>query len=149
MKKLFKTSHFISAIVIATLLLPTMAFGAGLIPCGDDLNGDGMIKDMQVLGVVYLKEECNFDDVILLINAVIKFLIYNVAVPVSALVFVFVGAKLILNQNKESAWSEAKDNFWNIIKGFGIILVAYVVIKFALYALLSADQITVMQFMLG
>lgn len=84
--------------------------------------------------------DCDFEDLITLANRIVKFLMYNVAVPLAALGFVFSGAKLILNQDKEGAWSETKESFWNIGKGFGIILGSYVLIKAILYAFLNTEQ---------
>lgn len=84
--------------------------------------------------------DCQFKDLITLANNIVKFLMYSVAVPLAALGFVFSGAKLILNQDKEGAWSETKESFWNIGKGFAIMLGAYVLIKAILYAFLNTDQ---------
>lgn len=91
---------------------------------------------------------CGFNDLITLVNNVIHFIIYYIAVPLAALGFMWVGGNLVLNQNKESAWSDAKEKFWDIGRGFGIILGAYVLIKMALFAFLSEEQINFMSFML-
>lgn len=90
---------------------------------------------------------CTFDDVIKLANNVIHFLMVDVAVPLAAIGFMFSGAKLVLNQDKEGAWSEAKEGFGNIGKGFLLMLGAYILIKTILFAFLTQEQATLVQFM--
>lgn len=102
------------------LTLPFFAHGAsGLIPC------DG--------------PECGFSDVMKLANNIIHFLLYDVSIPLAAIGFMWAGANLILSQNKESAWSDAKGRFESIGIGFGIMLGSYVLIKVILYAFLNTD----------
>lgn len=104
----------------ALFALPLLAHGAsGLIPC------DG--------------PECGFSDVMKLANNVIKFLLYDVSIPLAAIGFMWAGANLILSQNKESAWSDAKGRFESIGTGFGIMLGSYVLIKVIIYAFLNTN----------
>lgn len=81
--------------------------------------------------------DCDFNSLITLANNVVKFLVFTVSVPLAALGFMFVGARLVLNQNKEGAWSEAKQSFEYIAIGFGIILAAFLLIKFVLSTFLN------------
>ena len=100
------------------LTLPFLAHGAsGLIPCEGP--------------------ECGFSDVMKLANNIVKFLLYDVSIPLAAIGFMWAGANLILSQNKESAWSDAKGRFESIGIGFGIMLGSYVLIKVVLYAFLN------------
>lgn len=91
--------------------------------------------------------KCGFNDLIILSNNIIKFLMLKVAVPLAALGIMFVGAKMVLSSNKESAKTEAKESFTNIAIGFLIMLGAYVFIKTIIFALLSDEQKNFMQFM--
>lgn len=113
-----KTAAVLSFVVLA---LPILAYGASgkLIPC------DG--------------PECGFSDVVKLANNIIHFLLYDVSIPLAAVGFMWAGANLILSQNKESAWSDAKGRFESIGIGFGIMLGSYVLIKVVLYAFLNTD----------
>ncbi len=137
-----------AVLLVAMLTMPMMVFGAGLIPCGNDINGDGIVKNVVVGGIVTVKEECGFSDILVLANTVIHFLMYQVAVPLAALGFVYTGARLILFQNKEGEWTEAKGRFGDIAMGFGIMLGAFVLIKVVLAAFLGCNQIEFMRFML-
>lgn len=90
---------------------------------------------------------CTFDDVIKLANNIIKFLMYDVAVPLAALGFMFMGARMVLFPDKESEKTKAKEGAMDIIKGFAIMLGAYVLIKTVLFMFLTSDQTTFLGFM--
>lgn len=102
----------------------------------------GVVFIIPVIGLAQVGIPCNgpdcdFNSLITLANNVIKFLVFTVSVPLAALGFMVVGAKLVLNQNKEGAWSEAKQSFEYIGIGFGIILAAFLLIKFILSVFLN------------
>lgn len=138
-----KTAATILSLTI--FIMPTMAFGASLIPCGQRAG----TASITVGGASYpTTNECGFNDLIILANIIIKFLMIDVAVPLAALGIMWAGGNLIVNQNKEGAWTEAKESFGNIGMGFLIMLGAFVLIKFALFTFLNTDQITFMKFML-
>lgn len=125
---------FSSILIFAIFALPLVASAQLGIPCG----GDTPPAD----------HPCGFNDLIILINNIIHFIIYYVAVPLAALGFMYVGGRLVLFPNKEGEWTKAKGIFWDIGMGFGIILGAYVLIKMVLFAFLSEEQINFMKFML-
>jgi len=97
----------------ALLCTPVLANAAGLVPCGGPTQ-----------------PACDFHYLTVMANTIINFLLYYVAIPLATLGFMWTGARLIIFQNKENEWSEAKKNFWTIAQGFGIILAAFVLIKF-------------------
>ncbi|HBB43779.1 MAG: hypothetical protein UW27_C0017G0090 [Parcubacteria group bacterium GW2011_GWA1_44_13] len=117
----------VSFFVISTIFLPMHMSAQVGIPC----NGP----------------DCGFDDLIMLVNNVIKFLIFAVAVPLAALRFMYAGALLILNPKKEEAKTKATGIFWGVGVGFAVMLGAYVVIKTILFAFLTDEQASFMQFM--
>ncbi|MCK9344927.1 MAG: hypothetical protein M0P64_02230 [Candidatus Pacebacteria bacterium] len=116
-----------TAIAAAILSLPLLSAAQVGIPC----NGP----------------DCTFDSLIQLVNNIIKFLMFGVAVPLAAIGFMFVGAKMVLSSNKESAKTEAKESFGNIVKGFLIMLGAYVVVKTIVYSFITDEQKTFMGFL--
>ncbi len=124
MKKTFASVLYFS--VLVSFLLPMYVSAQVGIPC------DG--------------PDCGFDDLIVLANNIIKFLMFSVAVPLAAIGFMWVGGNLIINQDKEGAWSKAKGSFWDIAMGFGIMLVAYVLIKTVLFAFLTEESASFVQF---
>ena len=111
----------------AVLALPVVAWAQVGIPC------DG--------------PNCDFNSLIQLINNIIKFLMFSVAVPLAALGFMFMGGKMVISSNKESAKTEAKEGIGLIIKGFLIMLGAYVFIKTILFMFITDEQKTFMNFM--
>lgn len=143
--KILNQKTAVAVLSLAILVVPAVALGAGLIPCGRPAGTDPII----VGGAPYLTtNECGFNDLIILANIIIKFLMIDVAVPLAALGIMWAGGKLVVNQNKESAWSEAKESFGSIGMGFLIMLGAFVLIKLVLFTFLSNDQIEFMKFML-
>ncbi|MHB1118410.1 MAG: hypothetical protein ACYCZ7_02740 [Minisyncoccota bacterium] len=94
---------------------------------------------MAQIGIPCSGTDCTFEDLVTLANNIVKFLVFSVSVPLAALGFMWAGASLILNQNKEGAWSEAKERFGNIGMGFGIILAAFLLVKLVLYAFLNTE----------
>lgn len=89
------------------------------------------------IGIPCNGADCGFNDLIVLANNIVKFIVFQVSVPLAALGFMVVGARLVLNQDKDGAWSEAKQSFEMIAKGFAIILAAFLLVKFVLSAFLS------------
>lgn len=83
--------------------------------------------------------DCEFNNLIDLANTIISFLIYDVAVPLAALGFMYAGARMVLYQNKEKEWTAAKEMMTNIGYGFAIMLGSFVLIKFVLYQFLDSE----------
>ncbi|MBI5400921.1 MAG: hypothetical protein HZB12_02310 [Candidatus Yonathbacteria bacterium] len=129
------------ALSFALLVLPTIAYGAGLIPCGDPA-GD----PVAAAAVPPTNHPCGFNDVIVLANNIISFLMFKVSIPLAALGFMYAGARLVLFQKKEGEWTAAKERFGDMAMGFGYILGAYVLIKTVLYAFLTTEQVNFMKF---
>ena len=135
----------VAVLSLAIFIVPTVVFGASLIPCGQRTGS----APITVGGASYqTTNECGFNDLIILANIIIKFLMIDVAVPLAALGFMWVGGNLIVNQNKEGAWTAAKESFGNIGMGFCIMLGAFVLLKLVLFTFLSTEQINFMKFML-
>ena len=130
---------------LAIFIVPSMAFGASLIPCGQRAGSDPITVGSASYETT---NECGFNDLIILANIIIKFLMIDVAVPLAALGIMWAGGKLIINQNKEGAWTEAKESFGNIGMGFLIMLGAFVLIKLVLFNFLSTEQATFVKFLI-
>ena len=111
-----------AATVIAGIIfsIPLFVYSAGLVPCGGPNE-----------------PACDFNQLIVMVNTIIHFLMYIVAVPLAARGFMWVGGNLILSQDKASAWSTAKERFWDIGKGFAIMIGAFLLIKFILSQFLA------------
>ncbi|MDD5152977.1 MAG: hypothetical protein PHS95_03245 [Candidatus Pacebacteria bacterium] len=121
--KIRKISQIVLSIGIFTLPMIVFAQTKGVIeiPC------DGSASD-----------PCTFGDLITLANSIITFLLY-LLVPLMTLAFMWIGGNFLLNTNKESARTEAKDRLLNIAKGLGIIVAAFILIKLILTTFLTPD----------
>lgn len=104
-------------LILGILLVATTASAAGLVPCGDSAA-----------------DECTLSDLIGLGQNIINFLIY-IGVFIGVLMIAWAGATLLLSQGNESAMEKAKSRIWNVVIGFVIILLAYLIINTILFVL--------------
>lgn len=81
--------------------------------------------------------KCGFYDLLKLANTIVKFLFYDIAMPLVAIGIMYAGARLIIFQNKEKEKTAAKDMLTNIAYGFALMLGTFVLIKFVLSQFLS------------
>ena len=126
------TTIFAYGLVFSLLALPVVASAAGLVPCGGPSP----------------ETPCDFNHLILMVNGLIKFALFTLAVPIAALAFMWAGASLVLQQDKQHAWTEAKERFQNIAIGFAIIMAAFIGIKFILYTFLETEQYDFVRFLI-
>lgn len=132
--KIYKTLVHLS--VLALLVGPLAVNAAGLVPCGGtDATGNP-------------ENACTFNDLILMVNKLVQFALYTLAIPLTALAFMYAGARLVLFPEKEHEWSDAKERFLDIGKGFAIIMVAFLGIKFVLFTFLTTDQYNFVNFLI-
>ncbi len=116
-----KNKQIISATILAGFIigLPFAATAAvHLVPCEND---------------------CDFNQLMIMANRIINFLLYSVMVPLIALGFMYVGARLVLFQEKEAEWTKAKESFLVMAQGVFIIISAFILIKFVLFQFLNTD----------
>lgn len=122
--------------IAIVLVFPLMVSSAGLVPCGGPA-GD-MYTDNQG-NMQDASHPCGFDDIIIMANTIIHFIMYDVIVPLIAIAFMYVGGRLVLFTEKESEWSKAKESFKNIGIGIFIVLGSFLLIKFILFQFLNTD----------
>lgn len=91
------------------LFLPLVSFSAGLIPC------DGA--------------DCDFNKFIELINNVINFLLFRLALPIAAISFAYAGFLLVTSGGSESKKTEAKNIFTGVAIGFIIAVAAWLIVN--------------------
>ena len=75
-------------------------------------------------------DNCGFNDFITLINRVISFILFNLAIPISAIMFAYAGF-LMLVPGRESANKRTKGNeiFWNVVWGLIIVAAAWLIVR--------------------
>lgn len=119
----YQAKIFSSISILAIIVAPSVVMGAGLVPCG---GGGG-------------EPICDFNQLIVMTNNIISFLLFKVAIPLAALGFMVAGAMLVLMPNKEGEWTKAKERFESIGMGFLIILGSFLLVKLVLFTFLNTD----------
>lgn len=91
-------------------------------------KGGGLMPDCPATG-------CGFDELMTLINNVIKFLLFTIATPLAALIFVYAGIMLLTSGGSSEKMTTAKKILKNVIIGYVIALAAWLIINTILTSL--------------
>jgi hypothetical protein len=110
----------IHLLALIMLLVPVLALAqpvtGRLVPC------DGL--------------DCNFNKFMELINTVISFILFNLAVPLAAIMFAYAGVKLLFSGGEKSdARTKAKEIFTNTVIGLALAAGAWLIIRTILFVL--------------
>jgi hypothetical protein len=113
--------------ILLMLTLPVLSFALvatppppeGLIPCD---------------GTVYYP--CGFDQFIHLINNIIHFALFDLALPIAAVMFAYAGFKLVTSGGNTEARNTAKNVFTNTAIGLVLAFACWVIVK-ALFVVLG------------
>lgn len=98
--------------LLLTLILiafPLAVFADPIIPCGAE-------------------GECTFQDLFVLIQNVISFLLFKLAVPLAAIAFAWAGILFVVYSGNEGKRSEAKSIIWYAIIGLALALAAWLIV---------------------
>jgi len=125
MKFLSKIIAIALLVPMFALLVPHAAFAqtktvSGLIPCGNGALVGGMVAE---------NERCTFDDLIILAQIVINFLIFRIAAPIAAVMFAYAGFLWLTNGGNESKITQAREVFWMVFWGLVIALAAWLTVN--------------------
>lgn len=126
-------------IFAALLLVPVASLHAGtcppteLIPCGCD--------NSPVNGIVEGAEMCTFDDLIILAQNFINFLIFKIASPLAAIMFAYAGFLYLTNGGNESKVKQAHDIFTAVFIGLVVALGAWLLIYFIVNFFLAPSYV--------
>lgn len=115
--------------LVALVLFPLMVFatqhGGGIVPCGNDLNGDGKVGP---------EEACRFEHFIIGLNTLINTLIL-IAASLAAISFAYAGWLYMTAQGNTSQIESAHKIFGKVLTGFVIALSAWLIVKALLVGL--------------
>lgn len=131
MKKITKFTIIFSLIAFITFD-PTLSFAqSGLIPCGTektkietiiDANG----KETQTGGEII--NPCEFSDIFKLINDVVNFLLFTLALPIAAIMFAYSGFLMLFSGGDSGKRTKAKGIFWNVVLGLILAAAAWLIV---------------------
>ena len=110
-----------------------------LIPCGNDYNGDHVVSNVDKEGKPVPNEECGFVGLIQLINNVIKWLI-KISTLIATGVFMYAGFLLLTSGGNPSKMTQAKAMLLKVVIGYGVILLAWVLVYTIVNALTNPES---------
>jgi len=113
MKKIFTT------ISLLVLLIPNLTFAAGLVPCGDDLNGNGKID---------ANEACTFCHFFVLLDNVIDFILTKIIPSLAILFLVIGGLVLLFAGGNPNLVSLGKKIITSVVIGFAIVYGSWLIV---------------------
>ena len=106
-----------SFLIIAILVVPLVS-KAALVTCG---VGDA--------------DPCTFPDFFVLLNTIMEFLVVTVAVPLAVVTIVYGGIIITIYASNSNKREEGKKIIWTAIKGFVLVLAAFILVKFIVLSL--------------
>lgn len=112
--------------------------GGGLIPCGltnKELKIDPVTKK-TIGGEIIVP--CTFDHALILINNVVNFLLFYLAVPLAAVVFTYAGIQLLISGGSSEGMQKAKAVFTSTALGLILAVAAWLIIH-TLLAIVGYD----------
>lgn len=106
MKKIKKV--LIYSLVFMFLITPIVSFGAPLVQC---------------------KDGCGWNDLMTLINTVITFILFRMAIPIAAIMFAYAGILLLTSGGDPAKKTKAKELFTGVAIGLIIAAAAWLIIN--------------------
>lgn len=79
-------------------------------------------------GIVKCIQNCGFNDFIHFINEVVDFIFKYVAMPFAAIMFCYAGVLLVTSGGNQESMKKAKSIFINVLIGFVLALVAWLIV---------------------
>lgn len=116
----------------------------GLVQCGrktiikteDIIDNDGKKVGTREYEILDPSDACNFDELMHLINNIINWILFGLAIPIAGIMFAYAGFTLITaGGDNAGARTKAKDIFLNAAIGLTLAFVAYILVKFILKTL--------------
>ena len=105
-----KTKQILFIILIfSTLITPFFSYAAGLVPCAGS--------------------DCNFNALMTLFNKVIRFILFDIVVPIAAIMFAYAGFLLVTSGGSSEARTKANTIFTNTVWGLVIAVAAWLIIR--------------------
>ncbi|HEV7702493.1 MAG TPA: pilin [Candidatus Paceibacterota bacterium] len=151
--------------ILIMLVMPALSFAqvpkgiqiengvtGGLVPCGRAVTSSAKKGDVvgttapgtngeneNVVAKVdtgsVVKNPCGFDDAITLVNNIISYILFYLAIPIVAIMFVYAGVLLVTSGGDTGARTKAKSAFLNAAIGLILAFGSYIIIKLILHTL--------------
>ncbi|MEK7588267.1 MAG: hypothetical protein AAB438_00430 [Patescibacteria group bacterium] len=79
-------------------------------------------------GIVTCFSNCGYNEFIKLINKIVNIILFQIAVPIAAIMFTYAGFKLIFSGGDHHAMEQAKHLFVSVVKGLVLAAAAWLII---------------------
>jgi hypothetical protein len=76
-----------------------------------------------------VKVQCDFPALVKLVERVINFILYALAIPIAAIMFTYAGFKLVASGGSSEARTSARKIFTNAVIGLVMVAAAWLIIK--------------------
>lgn len=123
MKKIAKSLVFpaISLVIFLMLIMPVLSLAQGgnssdsrLVPCGTEAN----------------PTPCDFNQLMALINKIIRFVLFDLALPIAAIMFAYAGFLMVIGGGEAAGVrTKAKTIFTNTLLGLVFAVAAWLIIN--------------------
>lgn len=80
-------------------------------------------------GLVTCTENCGFGDLMKTIDKVIKFILFDLAIPIAAIMFAYAGFKMVFSGGSSEGMTTAKSIFFNTVVGLLLAAGAFLIIE--------------------
>lgn len=114
-KKIFLFSFLILS------LAPNFIQAQGLVPCGYDKNGDGVVDPRT--------EACQFCDFFVLINGIVRFVMFRLVPIAAVLMLIISGIMFFLAGAKPDFLNKAKGTITGAVIGLVLIYAAWIIVN--------------------
>ena len=105
------------------IFTPFFSFAqSGLIPCGTEKTPLVNSPDGKSQTGGEVIKSCEFEHIFELINKVVNFALFQLALPIAAIMFAYAGFLMIFSGGESGKRTKAKGIFWNV--ALGLILAA-------------------------
>lgn len=113
MMKKFLIYFLPTLLLFLVLLMPSISFSAGLVPCQTEANPG----------------PCDFNAFMSLIHKVMNFIFLKLAIPIAAIMFAYAGVLLVTSGGSTESRSKAKKIFTDAFTGLVLAAGAWLLVK--------------------
>ena len=112
-------------LVFLMLIMPSVSLAAGLVPCNNNntavTNSDGSVTQPI---------PCDFNALMALINTIVKFILFDMAIPIAAIMFAYAGFLMVTAGGEAAgARTKAKSIFTNAVFGLVLAVAAWLIVN--------------------
>lgn len=114
---------FSIGLIVFLIIIASFAFTATMVLAQSDSSTGLILCDGSAA------RPCDFKALMTLINKVIQFILFALAVPIAAIMFAFAGFKMVTSGGSAEAKTQAKNIFTNAVFGLVLAAAAWLIVR--------------------